>query len=383
MSQTRHAAKGDSLAIPDIPWELVDAARRRTSLACERRDLGLKEPALSIGWERPDEPVDGKSSMSGYVLGNQKRMIEDPSYDLHWQLAWIRRQLEHLEAGRELGIPLANHFALHLLHFGTGPLATAFGSAMIVRDQEQPFFEPAIHTPQEAMNLRKPDLRKDGVLGAILDRLAFFNEATGGRIPMTFCDTASPWTIATQIWHYEDMLEATYSAPQAVHRLLDMVTDCIIEWHDIQKARIGRWSMTDICVPDWWAPCGLMMGDDTMVSVSPEMFEAFYLPYNNRISRAFGGIYYHCCLKHDFQFKGMAKTVGFLGMDGDLECNDVEKIFSTLDGRGVWFRKLGQNQMEIIRRFKGHVGCFLHASGRDREEALWNAKQMLAGIPGG
>jgi hypothetical protein len=291
--------------------------------------------------------------------------------------------LEHLEAGRELGVPLANHFCLHLLHYGTGPLATAFGAKMIVRDQEQPFFEPAIHTPQEAMKLRKPDLRKDGIMPAILDRIAFYNEATGGRIPMTYCDTASPWTISTQIWHYEDMLEAIYSAPEAVHHFLNMVTDCIIEWHDIQKARMGRWTMSNVCVPDSWLSSGFAMGDDTMVSVSPETFEAFFLPYNNRISRAFGGLVYHCCLKHDFQFNRMAKTVGFMGMDGDLECNDFEKLFSTLDGRGVWFRRLAQSQMEVIRRFKGHVGCFLQASGIGREDAVRNAGRMLAEIQGG
>ena len=364
--------------IPEIRWELVDEARRRTRLACERRDLDLKEPALSIGWDRPGEPVDGKSSMSFLILGDQKRMIEDPSYDLKWQLVWIRRQLEHLDAGQDVGMPLANHFTLHLLHYGTGPLATAFGGKLIVRDQEQPFIEPAIHTPQEAMKLRKPDLRKDGILPAILDRIAFYNDATQGRLPVTFCDTASPWTIGTQIWHYEDMLEATYSAPEAVHYFLDMLTDCIIEWHDIQKARLGRWTMANSCVPDCWLPRGILMGDDCMVAVSPRTFEDFFLPYNNRISRAFGGLCYHCCLKHDFQFAGMARTEGFLGMDGDLDCNDREKIFSTLDGRGVWLRRLDQNQMEFIRRLKGHVGCLLHVGGKNREEAVANARRMLA-----
>jgi len=349
--------------IPEIPWDLVDEARRRTRLACERKDLDLSEPALSISWDRPEEPAEGRSSMSGCILGNQKRMIADPHYDLHWQVVWIRRQVEHLIAGRELGTPLANHFSLHLLHFGTGPLASAFGSRMIVRDQEQPSYEPAVHTPEEALKLRKPDLRTVGILPDILDRIAFYNEATEGRIPMTFCDTASPWSIGTQIWHYEDMLEATHSAPEAVHAFLDMLTDCIIEWHDIQKARVGRWTMSNVCIPDSWIPNGFLMGDDCMFSVSPETFESFFLPYNNRLSRAFGGVFYHCCLRHDFQFKGMAKTEGFLGMDGDLENNDEDAIISILDERGVWFRRMGLNQMAFVRRLQGRVGCLLNRSG--------------------
>ena len=100
-------------------------------------------------------------------------MIEDPSYDLHWQLTWVRRQVEHLSAGRELGVPVANHLGLHLLHFGTGPLTTAFGARIHPPWPEQPFYEPAVHTPREAMNLRKPDLRQAGVLPDILERIAF------------------------------------------------------------------------------------------------------------------------------------------------------------------------------------------------------------------
>ncbi len=127
--------KNTKVEIPEIPWELVDEARRVTRLACERRDLNLKEPAISLSWDRPNQQIDGKSSMSGAILGNPKRMIEDPSYDLHWQLTWVRRQVEHLSAGRELGVPVANHLGLHLLHFGTGPLTTAFGARMILRGQ--------------------------------------------------------------------------------------------------------------------------------------------------------------------------------------------------------------------------------------------------------
>ena len=122
------------------------------------------------------------------------------------------------------------------------------------------------------------------------------------------------------------------------------------------------------------------MGDDCMVAVSPAMFETFFLPYNNRISRAFGGVCYHCCLKNDFQFGGMAKTEGFLGADGDPEWNDLEKLVSMLDGRGFFIRKLGPGQMEIIRRFKGRVGCLLQASGTDRDDAIRNARKLLAEV---
>jgi hypothetical protein len=378
------------LEIPEIPWGLVDEARRRTNKVWKRADLDLQEPALSIGWDRHDEKHDGASSMSYYCQSQVSRMIDDPEADLASQLTGIRHWIEHLQAGEEIGIPVSNAYGLHLLHFGTGPLATAFGAKMIVRDDEQPFFEPAVHTPEEVMCLTKPDLQRDGICPIILDRIDYFTEATEGRIPLNICDTAGPWSIATQIWHYEDMLEAIHTAPAAVHYLLDLVTSCIREWNDIQTSRMQCWSQSNTTVPNVWIPDAYYLGDDCMVAVSPSVWEEFFLPYNNRISLAYGGLLYHCCMNHDFQFESMAKTEGFVGLDADPAWNEFDKIVETLSGRGVWGRTIGdaptdsdsETPLDIgkIRRLKGKAGMFLGVQGRDRKDATDRAKQLLDSI---
>lgn len=378
------------LEIPEIPWELVSEARLRTRSVWERSDLDLRQPALFIGWDRPDEQHEGASSMAWFCQSRVSRMIEDPEADLAAQLPGINRWIEQLQAGEDVGIPVSNAYGLHLLHFGTGPLATAFGAKIIVRDDEQPFFEPAVHTPEEVFRLTKPDLRRDGICPVILDRIDYFNEATGGRIPMNVCDTAGPMSIATQIWHYEDMLEAVHTAPEAVHYLLDLVTECLIEWNDIQTSRMECWSESNTTVPSTWTPDAYYLGDDCMVSVSPRVWEEFFLPYNNRISRAYGGVIYHCCMNHDFQFESMAKTEGFVGMDADPAWNDFDKIVGTLDGRGVWARSIGDVptdsdselplDIDKIRRLKGRIGVFLGVSGKHRQDAVDRAKRLLDSI---
>jgi len=379
-----------SAAVPDIPWDLVDEARRRTRLVWDRQDLDLREPALAVTWDRPDQPPEGRSSMADCFRGPVRRMVEDPAEDLRHQLQAVRHGIEHLEAGRDVGMPLANHFCLHGIHFGTGPLATAFGSRMIVRDDEVVFYEPAVHTPAEALRLRPPDLHRSGVLPTILDRIEYYNEATGGRVPVTVCDTALPWSIATQVWHYEDMLEATLTAPGAVRHVLDLVTEAIIEWDQIQKTRMLRWTGSDAGVPNLWTHRGTYKGDDCMVAVSPATWEEFFLPYNARVSAAKGGLCYHCCRRHDFQFPGMVKTPGFMGLDADPAWNDVELIARALDGRGVWAWALGYvdeesfpMHLEWIRRMRGRVGLFLRAHGRDRAQAVLRARRLREAIASG
>jgi hypothetical protein len=327
-------------------------------------------------------------------------MIADPETDVRAQLQNIRETIEHLEAGQDLGVALANYPGMHLLHFGTGPLATAFGSHLVVREDEQPFVEPAVHTPDEVMRLRKPDLLRDGLCPQILERIEFYNEATQGKLPLNCSDNAGPWTIATQVWHYEDMLAAIHTAPEAVHYLLDLVTECMIEFTHIQITRMARWSGKCGTVPWPWHPRGFGLGDDTMVTVSPQAWEEFYLPYNNRISREFGGVTYHCCYGWDRYFPSVVKTDGFIGMDAFPEYNDLDRIEAALAGRGVWTTLLGdmptqrpvtaggrdrtgssrrpwQDDLRAIRRLKGKTGMFLGVHGDDRQDAVDRAKRLL------
>jgi hypothetical protein len=375
--------------VPKIPWELVDECKRKMRKVWDLQDLNLHDPALAIDWARPAGPTQSRASMGGLYKAPIAQMIRDPEVDVCAQLQSVREEIEHLEAGAEIGLGLVNFPSMHMIHFGTGPLATAFGSRMVVREDEQPFFEPAVHSPAEVLGLRKPNLRRDGICPLILERTDYYNEATAGQVPLEVCDTAGPWSIATQIWHYEDMLQAIVTAPEAVHYLLDLVTDCMIEWTDIQISRMARWCTSYATLPWPWHPRGFYMGDDTMVAVSPKTWEAFFLPYNNRISRAFGGAIYHCCMRYDFQFPSLIRTEGFMGLDASPSYNDIAKVEAALSKRGVWARRIGdlptdehgktgrRDDREIIRQLRGKVGLILGVHGESRQDAIDRAKRLL------
>jgi hypothetical protein len=376
--------------VPDMPWDLIDGMKQKMRKVWALEDLDLHDPALMLSWDR-EGVTYSKSCMGGLYHAPISRMLADPAVDVRSQLRSVREEIEHLEAGRELGINLVNYPAMHLIHFGTGPLATAFGSQFIVREDEQPGFEPAVHSPAQAEQLRYPDLYHAGVCPTILERIEYFNEATQGKIPIHYCDTAGPWTIATQIWHYEDILEAIHTAPETVHKVLAMVTDAIIEFCDMQTTRMRHFCGVNSTIGGW-APRGFHSGDDTMVCVSPRTLEEFYLPYNNRLSRHYGGYSYHCCMRYDTHFATLAKTEGFMGFEASPDYNDPNKMEAAIAHHGVWCTPLGdlptgrhgktgrRDDLPIIRQLRGKVGMVLGVHGDNRQDAIARAKRLLDSI---
>ena len=357
--------------IPDIPHELVLNARYTQYDVWEMNDLNLENPSITITWDENERNELGL----GY---EPKRMVEDPDYDLQVQLWGIRRRIEMLEAG---STGLMSFPSLNLIHFGTGPVATAFGAHAVLQTGIQPHFKPAVHTAQEVLKLEKPDLIRGGMLGAILDRIEFFNEATHGKIPITISDNAGPWSIASSVWHYEDMLEGIYTCPEAVHHLLKLCTEAIMEVDERQfEYARNTWGGVGDTMGGGCIPRGAGVGDDVMVSVSTPMWKEFFKPYNEMISKRYGGIFYHCCMKHDWHLKAMSETYGFMGFDADPQYNDVGKIAEALTGNGAWSRCV--NDINHVKLGKGKFGMFLGAHGKRKEEAVDNSKRFLDEISG-
>ena len=352
--------------IPEIPRELMLRATRKAFDIYDGTDLEQNDPAITLHWDDPDY-------MDYLAAADPKRMVEDPEYDLETQLKNIRYSIKMLEAG---STGVGSYPVLNLVHFGTGPIATAFGARMVMQTGIQPHFDPAFHTAEEALHTEMPDLFRGGWLGAILDRIEYYNEATQGKIPIAVSDNAGPWSIATSVWHFEDMLEGILSAPEAVHHLLSLTTRAIIEVNDIQ-CRMARnaWGVMGDTLGGGWLPRGGYVGDDVMVTVSTPMWKEFFQPYNEILSHRYGGVVYHCCMKHDWHLQAMSETAGFMGFDADPMYNDLGKIESALTGKGGWNRAV--TDWEIAKRCKGKFGFFLGVQEKTKEAALEQAKRMV------
>ncbi|MBC7334274.1 MAG: hypothetical protein H5T85_07460 [Actinobacteria bacterium] len=131
-----------------------------------------------------------------------------------------------------------------------------------------------------------------------------------------------------------------------VHHVLNIITDSFIEFYKLQYDALKNPAFPGHSFPLVNSNDGISVSDDEAILLSPELFEEFGLPYLNRISEAFGGLYYHCC--GDF---------GHI-LDKILSIKDLRAINAHLSPR--------EFKPEYINKvLKKGVGLFLGISDRE------------------
>ena len=101
--------------------------------------------------------------------------------------------------------------------------------------------------------------------------------------------------------------------------LMDVVTDFAIDFFAAQIEAAGPNCCPGIW-PSFWFPrrAGIQMSDDNLVNVSPEVYAEFVVPYNNRVSEAFGGIFLHSCTIKEACLPVLHDLTGLTGINCDI-----------------------------------------------------------------
>jgi len=147
---------------------------------------------------------------------------------------------------------------------------SAFGSLPVWGEDEFPFAMPVLRSVADIDRLEQPDPRKHGLLPFMIKRLARLQpeiEAAGHQI--RFAVTRGPFNVASFLMGTTEFLSALKTDPEAIHRLLSMVTAFLEDWIAWQRE----------CFP---SIDGLLVLDDIAGFVSRRDFEAFGLPYFTR-----------------------------------------------------------------------------------------------------
>jgi len=185
---------------------------------------------------------------------------------------------------------------------GCSCLATAFGAEEYWGDNpdQTPYIKGPIITDLEAQvdDLRVPDPYTDGTLPEGLRRIRMFAEAAEGFIPISLLDAAGGLNVAADLMGMTQCLEALYTAPQAMHRLLDKIQDLYAATIRAGiKAAGGQENIATTDFPDMWFPEGYKghVSDDVSAGFSPRMYAEFSAPYHARIFQEFGCGGLHNC----------------------------------------------------------------------------------------
>ena len=226
---------------------------------------------------------------------------------------------------------------------GVVGIPSAFGCEVVWWERDLPAARPAISDPEEIFDLPRPDVRA-GELGRMLDYTRYFVEQTGGRLPIRLTDLQGPLDAAALIVGHNNFLMAMLTHPEAIHHLLQMVTDLTIEVAQAQRAIVAEYGGEFVpSLHQPWLPDGFGFGvsNDECVMISAEMHEEFHVPYLNQLSEVFGGIYHHSCGKWTHQFSSLEKVRNLRGLEFGASEAPYAPVLEYFGGRTVLSCRVG------------------------------------------
>lgn len=158
--------------------------------------------------------------------------------------------------------------------FGMISNPPSFGARCVWPEGGFPSCEPVLHGCEDIARLKRPNVRTDGLLPLIIQRLQGCRpaiEEAGHRI--RFATAHGPLTIGGYLLGHTEFFIAMREEPDAIQHLLGVIADFVIQWLAYQKE----------CFPSIE---GILVLEDLMGFVGEVDFQAFVLPHMARIFRA-------------------------------------------------------------------------------------------------
>ncbi|HSQ79035.1 MAG TPA: uroporphyrinogen decarboxylase family protein [Candidatus Bathyarchaeia archaeon] len=257
---------------------------------------------------------------------------------------FLAAQLEEIEGQSRLRGDLVPALCPTL---GVIAVPSAFGAEVVWWENDFPAVRPLVGDDIEAVGRLKRPALADGELGRILRYTRVFLERTEGRMPIRLGDIQGPLDNAALIFGHTSFLEAVLTAPRAVHRLLDMITDLMIEFASAQRelVRAAGAEFVPSSFQPWLADGGgISVANDVAVMLSPELHDEFGVPYLNRLSDAFGGVYIHSCGDWTRLFPSLEKVRGLRGLEFGGSEAPYDKVLARFGGKTVLACRVGLNR---------------------------------------
>jgi len=306
-----------------IPKPLADT---RDFLARLWRLENTERPGFLIGYVGPR--VKGGRPVRSALFSTEgkdtvRERLLDPS-------KFLAAQLEEIEGQSALRGDLVPALCPTL---GVISVPSAFGCEVVWWERDFPSVRPLpLGDLSEVRMLKSPGVR-DGELGRILDTTRFFIERTAGGIPIRLGDIQGPIDNAALILGHTAFLEAVITRPAEVHRLLELVTDLMIEFAKAQREVCNKAGVE-------FGPSGFQpwLPDGLGLSVANDEFS---VPYLNRISEAFGGVYIHSCGDWTHLFPSLEKVRNLRGLEFGASEAPYDKVLARFGGKTVLACRVG------------------------------------------
>ncbi|MDW7657152.1 MAG: uroporphyrinogen decarboxylase family protein [Bacillota bacterium] len=201
---------------------------------------------------------------------------------------------------------------------------------------------PVIENAADVGKARPTDATGGDVKKAVRLWRTVSKELQTNRLPCSFIDIQGPLNTAAMLWKQDEFMMAMIYEPVTVHMLLEQVTEQLIRIIKAMIAEIGL--MSGPLWPYIWLPTDIGVGiiEDYMPLISPKLYREFSIPYVQRISEAFGGVFIHCCGTYEHQLDNLAHSqINILGMEFHYPYVKPETIFQAFGSSTVIVPMLG------------------------------------------
>lgn len=148
-------------------------------------------------------------------------------------------------------------------------------------------------------------------------------------------DTQGPMDLCEMLWGSTIFVDAV-DEPELLHALLDLMvatyTAYMREWNRSVPFR------EDGVEVHWGAMHRghLLLRSDSAMNFSPAMYAEFFVPYDQRLLREFGGGAIHFCGRGDHYLELATAMEGLYGINlSQPHLNDMEKIYRATVDRGI------------------------------------------------
>ncbi len=173
-------------------------------------------------------------------------------------------------------------------------------------------------------------------------------------------DLQGPLDICEVIWG-SDIFLAFYDVPDLVKALLELVTETYIAF---MKRWAGIVPFSEGANVHWDIVHGgnIMLRNDSAMNISPDLFDEFSKPYDQRLLDEFGGGAVHFCGRGDHFIESMSEMSGLYAVNpSQPHCNNMETIFANTVEKGIAILDLRRGAVEAARAsgrdLRGRVHC--------------------------
>jgi hypothetical protein len=257
-------------------------------------------------------------------------------------------------------------------NYGTGIMPSLFGAELFMMADEQETLPTTVPIPGGLDSMRRlldrgvPDLQS-GLGGKVFRMAEFFLEAMAPYakvkryVTLYHPDLQGPLDVVELLWGSGLFLDLV-DHPDEIKALLDLVTETYLAF--MRKwLRLVPYNGRDAAHWGILHKGCIMLRDDSAMNLSPDMFDEFVKPYDQRLLDELGGGAIHFCGRGDHYIARMTgmRNLHAIAMS-QPHLNDMEIIYRHTVDRGIkllgFNRKAADAALAAGRDLRGHVQSF-------------------------